>query len=245
MRYIFLIVERNQLMIDKTEAVINSLGMDCRVLLAKSFDVAREIMKVVTVDIFIVDMLLKDDLETGYDFVRDIQVDFPYSPIIVVSGNLDLEQQLKIFNELTVFAYINKPFQNFEIVNPIKKALPFTTIINNRRVTFKRNNLTKTYRTSNIYCIKRLPNGQKKIAVTAHDEFRGELTTEEFPIKSSLNEVLEYFENGRDILRCHQTWIINPYYIHGFDVVQNEIILAQNIRIPVGESYKDAFAKFI
>ena len=245
MKYTFLIVESNQFMIDKIEAGINSLALECRILIAKSFDDAREIIKAMTVDIFMVDILLGNNLEVGYEFVRGIKVDSPHSPIITVSGNLDFQQQLKIFNELTIFAYISKPFQTFEIIKQIKKALPLATIINNRRVTFRRNNFTKTYHTNDIYCIQRLPNGQKKIAVNAYDELLGETTTEEFPIKSSLNEVLAYFEDGRDILRCHQTWLINPYYIRGFDVAQNEMILAQNIRIPVGESYKDAFTQFI
>jgi len=245
MKYTLLIVEKNQFMIDKMEAGIKGMGLKAKVLIAKSFDEASEILSQIPVDLFLVDILLGGELEVGYSFIKELQAGFPHSPVIVVSGNLDAQQQVDIFNELYIFSYISKPFQNFDVINKIKKALPLADLLNNRFVTFRRNNFSKTYRTKDIYCIQRLPNGKKKIAVMARDELSGEILTEEFPIKSSLNEVLGYFDNERDILRCHQTWCINPNFIRGFDVAEDEVILIEDIRIPVGDTYKESLEKFI
>jgi len=245
MKYNILIVESNQFMADKMEAGISGLDMEYKIFAAKSFNEAHIIMESATIDIFMVDILLSDDFEKGQDFVKEIREIYPYNPIIIFSADLVIEQQIKIFSELNVFAYINKPFQNFEIVDHTKKALLLAEILYNRRVTFRRNNFTKIYRTRDICCIHRVQNGQKRIAVIALDEITRKLSTEDFPIKSSLNEVLDLFENGCDILRCHQSWFVNPHYIRGFDALQSEIILTHNIRVPVGESYKKIVSLFI
>jgi len=245
MKFTVLIVEDNQFMIDKIESAIKSIGLESKVLLAYNIEDAYQFTKTTTIDLILVDLLLENHGETGWTFVSDIREKYSLTPIIAVSAIDDFERKFTAFKTLNLFSFIEKPFQNFQVVTEIKKALPLAKLINNRTVTFRRNNFTKTYRTTDIYCIQRIPNGQKKIAITAYDELLGHVTTEEFPIKSSLTEILDYFDNENDIARCHQSWFVNPKFIRTFNVHTDEIILANNMNIPIGDTYRNDLAPFI
>jgi DNA-binding LytR/AlgR family response regulator len=90
-----------------------------------------------------------------------------------------------------------------------------------------------------------MPQGKKKIVVTSYDDTVNEITSEEFSINSSLAEIFELFENDKDIIRAHQSWLINPKMIRGLNLVKEELILVNNIHIPVGETYKKELSPFI
>jgi len=244
MVYSILILEDEQAFINKMEGVIKSLDVECKVISAYTVEEALEKAASASIDVFLVDINL-NQMRTGIDFMKEIRVTHPISPIIVVSSLAELHYKIQVFNELKVLGYIDKPFNNDALVSDLLKAFEISKIVNTRTVTFKRQNLTRTYLTKNIYCIQRMPNGKKKIVVTAADELTPTITNDEFSIKSSLTEVLDFFENEGDIIRCHQSWLVNPKFIRGFDVSKEELVLINNIKIPLGDTYKRNVAAFI
>jgi len=244
MTYSFLILEDEQQFINKIDSVIKSMDIDSKVLTAYDVEEALEKANSTAVDVFLVDINLNES-QSGLDFIRELRITYPLSPIIVISSLVEMHHKITAFNDLKVLGYIDKPFENEQITSDLIKAIEIAKIINNRTVTFKRQNFARTYRTKDIYCIHRMPKGKKKIVVTAYDESTGEYSTDEFSIKSSLAEVLELFQNSKDVVRCHQSWIVNPKFIRGFDVNKEEIILINNIKIPLGDTYKHNVASFI
>jgi len=244
MTFSFLILEDEQAFINKMDSVIKSMDINSKVFTAYTVDEALEKAKSTAIDVFLVDINLNEP-RTGLDFIREIRQSYPLSPIIVISSLVEIHHKIVAFSDLKVLGYIDKPFDNDQVVADLSKAVEIAKIINNRTVTFKRQNFARTYRTKDIYCIQRMPKGKKKIMVTAYDETIGDVSTDEFSIKSSLAEVLELFQNNQDVVRCHQSWIVNPKFIRGFDVNKEELILVNNIKIPLGDTYKHNVASFI
>ncbi|MCL1990206.1 MAG: response regulator [Defluviitaleaceae bacterium] len=244
MTFSFLILEDEQQFINKIDSVIKSMDINSKVLTAYNVEEALKKAYSTAIDVFLVDINLNEP-RTGLDFIREVREEYPLSPVIIISALSEIHHKITAFNDLKVLGYIDKPFENEQVITDLLKALEIAKIINNRTVTFKRQNFARTYRTKDIYCIQRMPKGKKRIVVTAYDETTGDLATDEFSIKSSLAEVLELFLNDQDVVRCHQSWIVNPKYIRGFDVNKEELILVNNIKIPLGDTYKHNVASFI
>lgn len=244
MTFSFLILEDEQSFINKIDGVIKSMDIDSKILTAYSVEEGLDKAKSTAIDVFLVDINLNES-RTGLDFIKEIRETYPLSPIIVISSLSEVHHKITAFNDLKILGYIDKPFDNDHVTSDLQKAIEIAKIINNRTVTFKRQNFARTYRTKDIYCIQRMPRGKKRITVTAFDESTGSLVTDEFSIKSSLSEVLSLFENDQDVVRCHQSWIVNPKFIRGFDVNKEELVLVNNIKIPLGDTYKHNVASFI
>jgi len=244
MTFSFLILEDEQTFINKIDSVIKSMDINSKVLTAYTVEEGIEKANSTAIDVFLVDVNLNEP-RTGLDFIAAIREKYPLSPVIVISSLVEMHHKIKAFSDLKVLGYIDKPFENEQVISDLSKALEIAKIINNRTVTFKRQNYARTYRTKDIYCIQRMPKGKKRIVVTAYDEAIGDVTTDEFSIKSSLAEVLELFQNEQDVVRCHQSWVVNPKFIRGFDVNKEELVLVNNIKIPLGDTYKHNVASFI
>ena len=244
MAFSFLILEDEQQFINKIDSVIKSMDINSKILTAYSVEEGLEKAQSTAVDVFLVDINLNEP-RTGLDFIQEIRASYPLSPVIVISALAEMHHKMTAFNDLKVLGYIDKPFENEQVIDDLLKAIEIAEIINNRTVTFKRQNFARNYRTKDIYCIQRMPRGKKRIVVTAYDESTGNLSKDEFSIKSSLAEVLELFQNKQDVVRCHQSWIVNPKFIRGFDVNKEELILVNNVKIPLGDTYKHNVASFI
>ena len=244
MTFSFLILEDEQAFINKIDSVIKSMDINSKILTAYTVEEALEKAKSISIDVFLVDVNLNEP-RTGLDFIQKIRQCYPLSPIIIISSLVEIHHKITAFNNLKVLGYIDKPFKNEQVVADLLKAIEIAKIINNRTVTFKRQNFARTYRTKDIYCIQRMPKGKKKIMITAYDETFDNISTDEFSIKSSLAEVLELFQNNQDVVRCHQSWIVNPKYIRAFDVNKEELILINNMKIPLGDTYKHNVSSFI
>ena len=237
MSYSFLILESEDIFVSKLKNIIKSMDSENKVYSFHTVSKALEKLESINIDVFIVDLNLKDAL-AGLDLIKEVRRVNKLIPIIVVSSNLEMAQKVEIFNDAKVFAYLDKPFNDQMVVSELEKALEIAELVNGRVVSFKRKNYIKSYPTKDIFCIQRMPHGKKKILVTGYDDTVGEVTTEAFSIKSSLGEILDLFENPNDIIRVHQSWLINPKMIRGLDLVKEELTLASNIKIPVGDTYK-------
>jgi DNA-binding LytR/AlgR family response regulator len=53
------------------------------------------------------------------------------------------------------------------------------------------------------------------------------------------------FKRENRIIRCHQSLLVNPNMIVGLDWASEQLILPLDIKVPVGEKYRDKIAPFI
>lgn len=238
-----LVLEENKMAANKVASVVKTMSVPSKILMTDSMSNALEIMTTNAIDVFIFDIDLT--AEKGVLFLHELRKLYPLSPVIIVSGFDDFEYKVAAFNKFKIFAYVDKPYEFRSLVAEIEKALDVAKLVNNRMIKFKRQNYVKTYFTKDIYCIQRLPQGKKRMKVTAYDETIEYTSSEEFPIRSGLDEVLNKFEHSQDIVRCHQSWLVNPKYIRGYDVNEEELILVNNIKVPLGQTYRQNVEAFI
>jgi len=247
MAFSFLILEDDAAFTRKLRNNIESVNPEAKIYSTSDVNEALDTIKQANIDVFLVDIALENyvtDL-TGLDFIREVRKVHKLTPIVVISSSLETQRIVETFNELKIFAFIDKRFDGEQIEMELEKAIEVAELSNNRTISLKKKNDIKVYPTRNIFCIQRMPYGKKKILVTSYDDTIGEVTTEEFSIKSSLGEVIDLLENNKDIIRVHQSWLINPKMIRGLNFLKEELTLVSNIKVPIGATYKEQLAAFI
>ena len=71
----------------------------------------------------------------GIEFLSRFMVKQPDAIRIILTGYADLESTLTAINDIGVFRFINKPWNNYEIINAVEKALELKQILlENRRL---------------------------------------------------------------------------------------------------------------
>jgi len=222
------------------------LGIDVKIIITTSLSEAME--KRASADIHLVDI----DLEgkgNGIDYLRELAKDYPEDepaiPAVVISSHSEEFYKMTALNELKVIGYIEKEtaYSEEDVLKDLKKAVKCVQKFDDKTVTFTRPAYKRTYKERNIWCIKRLPNGQKKIMVTVYDEFSNELIEEEFSIKSSLAEVPKLFSDPDKMIRCHQSWLVNPRII--IAQTRDDLILSSGLKIPLGGEYVENVESYI
>jgi DNA-binding LytR/AlgR family response regulator len=243
MAFSFLILDDELDARDKLKKLILSMAIDSKILMASSYEQALEFSKSTDIDVYLVDIDLQEKYN-GFDFIEEIRKSRPRSQIVIISSRKEKGYRLKAYDDLDVLRYITKPYKNEKVIHDLQIATEYALAFDSSKVTFKRQDFMKTYKARDILCIKRVPGDKKKIIVTAF-EGANKISEEEFSIKRSLLEVPAMFEHENAIIRCHQSWLVNPNKISGFDLASEKLILPFDIRIPVGERYRDEIAPFI
>ena len=237
--------------VNKIKAVVSSLEMDNKIHSFYTVDEAVEAAKMLSIDIYIVNINLSDlDPENtmpGVAFIQELRKSEKLTPVIAIGSLSEMPEVVTLFNDLNVFAYLDKTTKNDIFKQQLIRALEFIDLaeINNRVVAFKRKSFIRRYPVKDLICIQRVPHGKKQILVTAFDEDQGTISTEKFAIKSSLGEVLKQFTADSDVIRVHQSWVINPKMIRGFDLTKEELILVSNVRVPIGDTYKHLLKPYV
>lgn len=92
-----------------------------QVVAATSFRDGQILLNTLVPDVFIVDILLEGEKETGYDFVKKIKKrpNLASNPCIFLSAKGLTQDRIKGY-ELGCAAYISKPFDPEELVSVIK-----------------------------------------------------------------------------------------------------------------------------
>lgn len=247
MAFSYLILEDEAVFVRKFKNTIQSMDREGKIYATSDVKEALEIVKQVSIDIFLVDIAIENYINslTGLDFIKEVRKIHRYTPIIVVSSSLETQQMIQSFNEFKIFAYIDKRFDSEQVEIELKKALEISELSNNRTISLKKKNDIKVYPTRNIFCIQRMPHGKKKVLVTSYDDTINEITTEEFSIRSSLGEILDLLDNDKDIIRVHQSWLINPKMIRGLSFLKEELTLVSDIKVPIGSTYREGLAPYI
>ena len=217
------------------------LGIEVKIITATTFEEAME--KKGLCDIHLVDVSLEGE-KTGLDYIRELAKDYPDDeptiPVVVISRHNEEFYKMMALNELKVISYIEKKitYSEEQLLKDLKRAVKCLKKLDDKTVSFSRPAFKRTYKERDIWCIRRLPNGKKRIVVTVYDKFNDELIEEEFSIKNSLMEVPKMFSAPDKMIRCHQTWLVNPRVIIG--VTRNDLVLLSGMKIPFGGEYHES-----
>jgi len=246
----FMILEDDDVFSKRLKEVIErklteELGIEVKIVRATSFNEA--IYKKGLADIHLVDLSLEGE-KNGLDYIRELAKDYPDDepsiPVVVISNHNEEFYKMMALNELKVISYIEKEttYNEEQVLKDLKRAVKCFKKLDDKTVTFSRPAFKRTYKEKNIWCIKRLPHGKKRIIVTVYDEFTHELIEEEFSIKNSLMEIPKMFSSSEKMIRCHQTWLVNPRVIIG--ETRNSLVLLSGLKIPFGGEYKDSVESY-
>ena len=240
----FMILDRNATFSEKLKEVVEHkltelTGIEAQIITATSLSEAMDKKDLADIHLVELDLMEKGN---GLDYINEISKgyseDEPTIPVIVVSSYSEEFYKMRALNDLKVVGYIEKDtYSEEQLLKDLRRAVKCFKGFNNRTVTFSRPGYKATYAEKNIWCINRLPHGQKKIVVTVYDELNGDLFEEEFSIKSSLTEIPGMFSSPDKIIRCHQSWLINPSVILG--ETKKHLVLLSGKVIPLGGEYKD------
>jgi CheY-like chemotaxis protein len=99
---------------------LRTFGKDFRVLTAENGKEAKDILRAFTIDLVVTD--LKMPKLDGFELLAYMKKSYPHTPVIVMTafGNPKLEQWLR---SLGIHAYIEKPFDLFDLTNKIYTGL--------------------------------------------------------------------------------------------------------------------------
>ena len=248
----FMILEDKEIFSNRLKQIIErrlmeELGLESKIVTASSLDEAIRKKARISIDIHVVDIDLKGR-GNGLDYIKEVAQDHdgePVIPVVVISSHKEEYYKMKTLNELKTIGYIEKGklYDEKQVLKDLEKAVKCAQYLSNKTVVFSRLNEKMSYKEKNIWCIERLPNGQKKMSVTIYDEHKKALVVEEFSLKRSLLEIPTLFSSEKQMIRCHQSWFVNPRAIVG--ATKHKLILSQGVEVPLGDSYRESIELYL
>ena len=118
---------RTILVVDDEEMVVASLrtllSMETphQVLTLTSPKAALEVARQNPIDLVISDFLMPE--MDGLSFLREIRGLYPTASLIILTGYADKESAIRAINELGLFQYLEKPWDNDDILRVIESGL--------------------------------------------------------------------------------------------------------------------------
>lgn len=119
--------QKRVLVIDDEPIVVNSLqallsletGHD--VLTFTSCHTALEVIRRIPIDLAISDFLMPE--MDGVSFLKEVRGLYPEIPLIILTGYADKESAIRAINEVGLHQYLEKPWDNEDLLHVIQSAL--------------------------------------------------------------------------------------------------------------------------
>ena len=118
----------NILLLDDEESAIESISSlldvetDYNVLAFTSSNEALEAIQTNEIDLAIVDYLMPGEMD-GIDFLTELKKKYPYSIRMILTAYADKENAIKAINEVGLYKYLEKPWDNEELLLTIREGL--------------------------------------------------------------------------------------------------------------------------
>lgn len=122
------------LLVDDEANILKALSRVLRfydLTLASSGEDALNLAKQKQFDVVISDYRMPGI--NGIEFLSQFMIIQPNAMKLILTGYADLESTLMAINEIGVFRFINKPWNNFEIINAVEKALELKRVLSENR----------------------------------------------------------------------------------------------------------------
>ena len=119
--------QKRVLIIDDEEIVVNSLktllSLEAphNVLVFTSCRTALEAIRSNPIDMAISDFLMPE--MDGVNFLKEVRTLYPEIPLIILTGYADKESAIRAINEVGLYQYLEKPWNNDDLLHVIESGL--------------------------------------------------------------------------------------------------------------------------
>jgi len=120
-KYTVLILDDEPNVLTSLNALLDS-ETDYNVLAFASSQEALEAIQTHEIDLAIVDYLMPGDLN-GIDFLLTLKQKQPFSIRMILTAYADKENVIKAINEVGLFKYLEKPWNNADLLETIREGL--------------------------------------------------------------------------------------------------------------------------
>jgi len=125
------------LLVDDEENILKALARTLRtqgyrVLTARS---AKEGLLKLEDDDYEVDLVISDHMMpamTGIDFLKRVRVEHPHVLTIMLTGHSEVGTAIKAINEVGIYKFILKPWNNDDLLQTVKRALELKDLVMER-----------------------------------------------------------------------------------------------------------------
>jgi DNA-binding LytR/AlgR family response regulator len=238
-----LIVEDDPVIAADLTFIMQDLGYSPFPPLRNAADVLL-ILKNIRPDCIIVDVNLEGDMD-GIELAGTIKTEYGI-PVIFLTAHHDRNTMERI-KKIQPSAYLVKPIEIHTLQTTIELALYNAS---HRGITNKekeQENENEEYISDRYFFIK-VKNQLKKILLEdivyleAYDNYSYLYAPDKKYIISSNLKAIENKLADYQFVRVHRSYLINLKYIDG---IEDDFILMNKARIPIGKTYRDDFMKFI
>jgi DNA-binding LytR/AlgR family response regulator len=208
-----LIVEDNIYQRENLIGMINELGEEYKIFEADCEEVALEIADKNVIDIFFVDIGLRNS--SGLEFAKKIRADRRYEIAWIVFITTHLEYMTEAFKKLHCYDFITKPYRKEEIKETILKLLKNKEKNNDKKVerkcvVFKSDGIYMKIFADEIIFI------EIRFRKTTIHTKRAEIEVNNIPL-SKMKETFEF----TNIKQFHRSFLINLDYITKVDKMKS------------------------
>jgi len=126
--------EYTVLVLDDEPDVVTSISSllvsetDYNVLSFISSKEALEAIQTYKIDLAIVDYLMPGDMD-GIEFLLELKKEHPYAIRIILTAYADKENAIKAINEVGLYKYLEKPWNNEELLLIIQEGLEKSSLL--------------------------------------------------------------------------------------------------------------------
>ena len=244
MGYNMLILEDDAKIQNNIKSLILSVDATNKVLVTDQAEVAENWARKHSIDIFYVDIQLAGK-KTGWDFIKQIQETHPGRPVIVVSSTATQIDIIDAFNDQLIFLTIDKPYHPEHIFSSYDKAVTALNYVVEDSISFKVDDISRKFKAKDIYYVQNHPKKQKKALMASYNVVNQNRVEIEVPMRGSIMEIAKQFKQEKTLLRCHQSYLVNPRHIVGYHHKDEELELVDGSKIPVGPTYFNEIKLFI
>ena len=237
MRKNVLIIEDDENQALTLKKLVHQVDSTVMVHIADNPSDAYRIMMEVTIDVFLVDIILKTVTmgdTAGVRLVEKIRElsKYMFTPVIFVTSLEDPE--MYCYKGLNCIGYIEKPYDRKQVQSLVEKALNFTTYREeNTRITFRKDGILYPVELKDIVYIESI-NHILHIHLL-HDDVL------QIPYRTC-RQIMEEINSGT-LIQCSRSTIVNRDYVSSVDIVNQCITFRDNLgSVNIGITYKRKMA---
>jgi DNA-binding LytR/AlgR family response regulator len=236
-----LIAENDKSICELILSNILSMEEDIKLFVRETAEAALCLSITSKIDYYILDNDLPDIKEIG--LVEGIRKQSIRNPIIIISEYCFELFENETNNSFENVYYLEKPFRNADILFMVNYFFLNKFNYDQQKLTLIYKHSTKIYDIDKLLYIEKI-DGEKFMNVVTFSRARG---FESEKIRYiSLVEITRLFEDRTLLIRCSQSYVVNPDKIKEINLSERTIKLTVNgIIIPLGRAYTESMKEIL
>lgn len=230
-----LLVEDNQAAVVKIRQFIENIDTALELLTCKEAGAAYILAQKQKVDLFILDIQLKDYKGTSLAAQLRGLPEYKYTPIIFESALAG--EELSAYREVKCYGFLIKPYTEAEFRAVLCDALGLSAHLHQqeKHIQIEQKQFILDYPVSEIVYVEAFG---KKLTIHTRNALSG--MKEDVISGYTLIHFLQLIDDPK-VVQCHKSILVNTAYIDRIDKAGKEIILKGSAeRLPVGNKYQSA-----